>query len=76
MYQLFIFFMITDPRTTVTAKWGQYLVAVLVAVVEMMLRLAQNINAPFYALTIVGPAALAMEIWWTARKRGREPKEV
>jgi enediyne biosynthesis protein E5 len=76
MYQLFIFFMITDPRTTVTARWGQYLVAVLVAIVEMILRLAQNINAPFYALTIVGPSALAIEIWWTARKRSSVPKEI
>ena len=56
MYQLFIFFMITDPKTTVTPKWGQCLVVFLVAVVEMILRLAQNVNAPFYALTIVGPA--------------------
>ena len=48
MYQLFIFFMITDPKTTVTPKWGQCLVAFLVAVVEMILRLAQNVNAPFY----------------------------
>jgi len=63
MYQLFIFFMITDPKTTVTPKWGQYLVAVLVAVVEMILRLAQVVNAPFFALAIVGPAALAIEIW-------------
>jgi hypothetical protein len=64
MYQLFIFFMITDPKTNVTPKWGQYLVAVLVAVVEMILRLAQVVNAPFFALTIVGPAALAIDIWW------------
>jgi hypothetical protein len=69
MYQLFIFFMITDPKTTVTPKWGQYLVAVLVAVVEMILRLAHNVNAPFYALAIVGPAAMAIEIWQTKKTR-------
>jgi enediyne biosynthesis protein E5 len=69
MYQLFIFFMITDPKTTVTPKWGQYLVAVLIAVVEMLLRLAENINAPFYALTIVGPTALMIDIWWSKRKQ-------
>jgi Na+-transporting NADH:ubiquinone oxidoreductase subunit NqrB len=69
MYQLFIFFMITDPKTTVTPKWGQYLVAVLIAVVEMILRLAQNINAPFFALTIVGPAAVIVDIWWSSRKQ-------
>jgi Na+-transporting NADH:ubiquinone oxidoreductase subunit NqrB len=71
MYQLFIFFMITDPKTTVTPKWGQYLVAVLIAVVEMILRLAQNINAPFFALTIVGPAAVIVDIWWSSRKQSQ-----
>jgi hypothetical protein len=69
MYQLFIFFMITDPRTTVKPKWAQCLVAFLVAAMEMVLRLAENIHAPYYALTIVGPAALAFEIWWTTRKQ-------
>ena len=69
MYQLFIFFMITDPRTTVKPKWAQCLVAFLVAAMEMALRLDENIHAPFYALTIVGPAALAIEIWRTTRKQ-------
>lgn len=69
MYQLFIFFMITDPRTTVKTKWAQCLVALLVAAMEMVLRLAENIHAPYYALTAVGPAALAFEIWWTTRKQ-------
>jgi hypothetical protein len=67
MYQLFIFFMITDPRTTVKPKWAQCLVAFLVAAMEMVLRLAENIHAPYYALTIVGPIALAFEIWRTTR---------
>jgi Na+-translocating ferredoxin:NAD+ oxidoreductase RnfD subunit len=67
MYQLFIFFMITDPKTTVKPKWGQCLVAFLVAVVEMILRLAENVHAPYYALTIAGPIAMFIEIWWTSR---------
>lgn len=69
MYQLFIFFMITDPKTTVKQRWAQCLVAVLVAAVEMVLRLAENIHAPYYALTIVGPAAVAVEIWYTSKPR-------
>ncbi|MBO0861675.1 MAG: hypothetical protein J2P21_24945 [Chloracidobacterium sp.] len=69
MYQLFIFFMITDPRTTVKPKWAQCLVAILVAAMESVLRSAENIHAPYYALTIVGPAALAFEIWRTTRKQ-------
>jgi Na+-translocating ferredoxin:NAD+ oxidoreductase RnfD subunit len=67
MYQLFIFFMITDPRTTVSSKRGQILVAFLVALAEMILRLANNIHAPYYALTIVGPAAMAIQIWMNSR---------
>lgn len=69
MYQLFIFFMITDPKTTVKPRWAQCLVAFLVAAMEMVLRLAENIHAPYYALTIVGPLAVAIEIWITTRKR-------
>jgi len=69
MYQLFIFFMITDPKTTVKPRWGQCLVAALVAVAEMILRLAENVNAPFYALAIVGPAANAIEIYLNGKRR-------
>jgi enediyne biosynthesis protein E5 len=68
MYQLFIFFMITDPKTTVKTRWGQCLVAFLVAAVEMALRLAQNVHAPYYALAIVGTLANTVEIWWTSRR--------
>ena len=34
MYQLFIFFMVTDPKTTVRTKTGQCVVVFLVALVE------------------------------------------
>jgi Na+-translocating ferredoxin:NAD+ oxidoreductase RnfD subunit len=69
MYQLFIFFMITDPKTTVKPRWAQCLVVALVAVAEMILRLAQNVDAPFYALAIVGPIAMAVEIYLTGKRR-------
>jgi hypothetical protein len=62
MYQLFIYFMITDPKTTVGPRWAQSLVAFLVAVVEAVLRLMQVVNAPFYALFMVGPSAVLLEI--------------
>lgn len=68
MYQLFTFFMITDPKTTVSSKRGQILVAFLIALVEMILRLMQSIYAPFYALFLVGPAANLLEIWRDSRK--------
>jgi hypothetical protein len=62
MYQLFIFFMITDPKTTVRPKWAQSLVAVLIAALETVFRLMQWVYAPFYALFIVGPIANLIEI--------------
>jgi Na+-translocating ferredoxin:NAD+ oxidoreductase RnfD subunit len=68
MYQLFVFFMITDPKTTVHSKWGQCVVAFCVALVEMILRLAESVHAPYYALFLVGPAANLIEIWWTSRR--------
>jgi enediyne biosynthesis protein E5 len=61
MYQLFIFFMITDPATTVKSRNGQILVAFLVALVEFVLRLNQVIYAPFYALFLVGPVSLLLQ---------------
>jgi enediyne biosynthesis protein E5 len=68
MYQLFIFFMITDPKTTVQTKWGQCVVVFLVALVEMVLRLNESVYAPLYALFLVGPAANLLEIWWHSRQ--------
>jgi Na+-translocating ferredoxin:NAD+ oxidoreductase RnfD subunit len=68
MYQLFIFFMVTDPKTTVATRRGQVIVVVLVAFVEMLLRLNEVIYAPFYALFIVGPSALLVESWWRRRR--------
>ena len=41
----------------------------LVAAAEMVLRLANNIHAPYYALTIVGPAAMAIDIWRNSKKQ-------
>ena len=66
-YQLFTFFMITDPKTTVRSKWGQCVVAFAVAFVEMLFRLEQSIYAPLYALFVVGPIALLIEMAWNAR---------
>ena len=73
MYQLFALFMITDPKTTVSSRWGAVAVVCLVAFVEMLLRLAEVIYAPFYALFLVGPVALLVEMWWTSRVRAGQP---
>jgi enediyne biosynthesis protein E5 len=67
MYQLFIFFMVTDPKVAVRPRWGQIVVVIAVAFVEMLLRLNEVIYAPFYALFLVGPAALLIEMALDAR---------
>jgi Na+-translocating ferredoxin:NAD+ oxidoreductase RnfD subunit len=71
MYQLFVFFMITDPKTTVRSKTGQCWVAFSVAVAEMVMRLCQIVYAPFYALFVVGPTALLIEMWMESRRAQR-----
>jgi enediyne biosynthesis protein E5 len=68
MYQLFIFFMITDPKTTVRSKTGQIVTVIVVAAVEMVLRLHQAVYAPFYALFMVGPTAMLLEMWLESRR--------
>jgi enediyne biosynthesis protein E5 len=67
-YQLFIFFMITDPKTTVKSKLGQCVVAFCIAAAEMFFRLDQSIYAPLYALFCVGPIALLIEMWRNSRR--------
>jgi Na+-translocating ferredoxin:NAD+ oxidoreductase RnfD subunit len=67
MYQLFIFFMITDPRTVVRGRRKQIMVAVLIAVMETLIRFASdkgwplptafNVAPAFLALFLVGPVA-------------------
>ncbi len=71
MYQLFIFFMVTDPKTTVRPVWGQCLVAMLVAAVEAVFRLMQWVHAPYYALFLVGPAANLIEMAIDRRRAAR-----
>jgi Na+-transporting NADH:ubiquinone oxidoreductase subunit NqrB len=73
MYQLFVFFMITDPRTIVRSKRGQVLVVVVVASVEALIRMAGDAglpvltplyaSPPLFALSIVGPVALFISLW-------------
>jgi enediyne biosynthesis protein E5 len=72
MYQLFIFFMVTDPRTTVHTRRGRILVVAIVALVEAIIRLAGDYNVaaltplypapPILALAIVGPIAMAIDL--------------
>ena len=78
MYQLFVFFMITDPRTVVRGRRQQILVAILIAIVETLIRFMADggwlmptgvTAAPaFYALAIVGPIAKFLDL-----RRARKP---
>lgn len=70
MYQLFVFFMITDPRTTVRSRRAQCAVVLGVAVLEAVLRLAEVVYAPFYALFLVGPPAMLLELYRRPHVRG------
>jgi len=73
MYQLFIFFMITDPKTTVSTRNGQIATAFGVALAEAVFRLYHLVHAPYYALFFVGPTANLIEIWRNSRKPAAKP---
>ena len=72
-YQLFIFFMITDPKTTVRSRTGQCVVAFLVALLEMFFRFDQSVYAELYALFWIGPIAMLIEMWLDARRSKQAP---
>jgi Na+-translocating ferredoxin:NAD+ oxidoreductase RnfD subunit len=72
MYQLFIFFMITDPRTVVRGRQRQIMVVVLIALMETLIRFASdkgwplptafNVAPAFLALATVGPVAKWLDL--------------
>jgi Na+-transporting NADH:ubiquinone oxidoreductase subunit NqrB len=79
MYQLFIFFMITDPRTVVRGRRNQTLVVVLIAVAEMTIRFASDTGVPLPTAFNAAPALLALAIvgplakWIDLRRSTRKP---
>ena len=78
MYQLFVFFMITDPRTVVRGRRQQVYIAIIIAIAETLIRFAADSGWPlptgitaapaFYALAIIGPIAKFLDL-----RRGRTP---
>jgi Na+-translocating ferredoxin:NAD+ oxidoreductase RnfD subunit len=60
MYQLFVFFMITDPRTVVKGRQRQMVVAVLIALTETMLRLLSDRGVPMPIAFSADPALLSL----------------
>jgi Na+-translocating ferredoxin:NAD+ oxidoreductase RnfD subunit len=79
MYQLFIFFMITDPRTVVRGRRRQIVVAILIAVMETLIRFASDQGwslptafsaAPaLLSLGLVGPVAKGLDLYSGAHKQ-------
>jgi Na+-transporting NADH:ubiquinone oxidoreductase subunit NqrB len=79
MYQLFVFFMITDPRTVVKGRRKQIVVAVIIAIMETLIRYAADRGVPlpiaftaapaFLALATVGPIAKWLDLRRTPPKR-------
>ncbi len=79
MYQLFAFFMITDPRTTVRRRRDQLGVVFVIALVEAGIRAAADQHLalpsafaaapPILALFLVGPAAM----WFDLRRAATHP---
>ena len=79
MYQLFVFFMITDPRTVVKGRRKQIVVAVVIAIMETLIRYAADRGVPlpiaftaapaFLALATVGPVAKWLDLRRNPPKR-------
>jgi Na+-translocating ferredoxin:NAD+ oxidoreductase RnfD subunit len=79
MYQLFIFFMITDPRTVVGGRRGQIVVAVIIALTETVIRIAADAHLPLPTGFAAAPAILSLAIvgpiakWLDLRHLARTP---
>ena len=83
MYQLFVFFMITDPRTVVKGRRKQMVVAVLIAIMETLIRYAADRGMPlptafsaapaFLALATVGPIAKWIDLRFIAPRPAGAP---
>jgi Na+-translocating ferredoxin:NAD+ oxidoreductase RnfD subunit len=81
MYQLFLFFMITDPRTVVKGRRRQIVVAILIAVMETTIRFASDQGWPLptafnaapalMSLALVGPVAKWLDLRRAARIAGK-----
>lgn len=77
MYQLFVFFMITDPRTIVRDRHWQIAVAVIIAFVETVIRFGADQGWPMPTAFSVAPAFLALALvgpvakWIDLRRSGQ-----
>ena len=76
-FQLFIFFMITDPRTSPATRNGRIAYAMTVAGFDHLFRMLRNQHAPFFALFVTTPLALVIESRVAELKRkAQQPGEL
>jgi Na+-translocating ferredoxin:NAD+ oxidoreductase RnfD subunit len=80
MYQLFVFFMITDPRTVVRGRRKQIVVAIVVALAEVLIRLAADQGWPLPVAFTAAPALVALWLVgpvakWIDLRRERAPRK-
>jgi Na+-translocating ferredoxin:NAD+ oxidoreductase RnfD subunit len=79
MYQLFVFFMITDPRTVVRDRRWQMIVAVIIAFAETVIRFGSDRGWPLPTAFNAAPALVALFIvgpiakWIDLRRLGATP---
>lgn len=83
MYQLLVFFMLTDPRTTVGTKRGRMAVVFIIALVEFGIRVGNDLEVPGLAmfapapailsLAMVGPVALFLDLRARALQAAAQP---
>jgi Na+-translocating ferredoxin:NAD+ oxidoreductase RnfD subunit len=82
MYQLFIFFMITDPRTVVRGKRPQIIITIIIAITEALIRFASDQGWPLPTAFNVAPALVALWLvgpvakWIDLRRSPRKPAPV
>src|SRR4051794_39884065 len=62
MYQLFLFFMITDPRTIVRGKRKQIAVTAMIALLEALIRLASDQGMVLPTAFTAAPALIALAL--------------
>jgi enediyne biosynthesis protein E5 len=77
MYQLFLFFMITDPRTVVRGRRRHVVVAVTIAIMETLIRCAADQGWPLPTAFTAAPALVALALvgpvakWVDLRRAGQ-----
>lgn len=80
MYQLFVFFMITDPRTIVRGRRPQIAVAILIALMETLIRFGSDQGWPLPTAFSAAPAFLALAMagpvakWFDLQRSGGESR--